>query len=70
MSMMRMPSNGLLPSSVRASVARPGGADRDGALGDLAWPRPRPSAVRYVRNFGPNPGNDYGGRLIAAWLDR
>jgi hypothetical protein len=24
----------------------------------------------YVRNFGPNPGNDYGGRLTAAWLER
>jgi peptide/nickel transport system substrate-binding protein len=24
----------------------------------------------YVRNFGPNLGNDYGGRLMAAWLDR
>jgi peptide/nickel transport system substrate-binding protein len=24
----------------------------------------------YVKNFGPNLGNDYGGRLVAAWLDR
>jgi peptide/nickel transport system substrate-binding protein len=24
----------------------------------------------YVRNFGPNVGNDYGGRLLAAWLER
>jgi hypothetical protein len=24
----------------------------------------------YVRNFMPNIGNDYGGRLMAAWLDR
>ena len=24
----------------------------------------------YVRNFGPNLGNDYGGRLMASWLDR
>jgi len=24
----------------------------------------------YVKNFGPNLGNDYGGRLMAAWLDR
>lgn len=24
----------------------------------------------YVRNFGPNLGNDYGGRLVAAWIDR
>jgi hypothetical protein len=24
----------------------------------------------YVRNFGPNFGWDYGGRLIVAWLDR
>jgi peptide/nickel transport system substrate-binding protein len=24
----------------------------------------------YVRNFGPNLGNDYGGRLTEAWLDR
>ena len=24
----------------------------------------------YVRNFGPNIGHDYGGRLMAAWLDR
>lgn len=24
----------------------------------------------YVRDFGPNLGNDYGGRLAAAWLDR
>src|SRR5262249_49277984 len=23
-----------------------------------------------VKNFGPNLGNDYGGRLMAAWLDR
>ena len=22
-----------------------------------------------VRNFGPNLGNDYGGRLVGAWLD-
>jgi ABC-type transport system substrate-binding protein len=25
---------------------------------------------RAVRNFGPNVGDDYGGRLVAAWLDR
>jgi peptide/nickel transport system substrate-binding protein len=24
----------------------------------------------YVKNFGPNLGNDYGGRLMVAWLDR
>jgi peptide/nickel transport system substrate-binding protein len=24
----------------------------------------------YVKNFAPNLGNDYGGRLMAAWLDR
>ena len=24
----------------------------------------------YVKNFMPNIGNDYGGRLMAAWLDR
>ena len=24
----------------------------------------------HVRNFAPNLGNDYGGRLMAAWLDR
>jgi len=24
----------------------------------------------YVKNFGPNLGNDYGGRLMTAWLDR
>ena len=24
----------------------------------------------HVRNFAPNVGNDYGGRLVAAWLDR
>ena len=24
----------------------------------------------YVRNFAPNFGHDYGGRLMAAWLDR
>jgi hypothetical protein len=23
-----------------------------------------------VRNFGPNLGNDYGGRLTGAWLER
>ena len=23
-----------------------------------------------LRNFGPNLGYDYGGRLLAAWLDR
>jgi len=25
---------------------------------------------RHVKNFGPNIGHDYGGRLMAAWLDR
>ena len=35
-----------------------------------------PSAVavvaweRHVRDFAPNFGHDYGGRLVAAWLDR
>jgi hypothetical protein len=24
----------------------------------------------YVKNFAPNLSNDYGGRLMAAWLDR
>jgi ABC-type transport system substrate-binding protein len=24
----------------------------------------------YVKNFAPNIGHDYGGRLMAAWLDR
>lgn len=24
----------------------------------------------YVKNFAPNLGNDYGGRLMTAWLDR
>jgi peptide/nickel transport system substrate-binding protein len=24
----------------------------------------------YVKNYGPNVGHDYGGRLMAAWLDR
>ncbi|MGH7356676.1 MAG: hypothetical protein ACRELS_19135, partial [Candidatus Rokuibacteriota bacterium] len=24
----------------------------------------------YVKNFGPNFGHDYGGRLMAAWLDK
>ena len=24
----------------------------------------------YVKNFSPNLGHDYGGRLMAAWLDR
>jgi hypothetical protein len=24
----------------------------------------------YVKNFSPNIGHDYGGRLMAAWLDR
>jgi ABC-type transport system substrate-binding protein len=24
----------------------------------------------YVKNFMPNVGNDYGGRLMAAWLDK
>ena len=24
----------------------------------------------YVKNFGPNIGHDYGGRLIVAWLDQ
>jgi len=24
----------------------------------------------YVKNFAPNLGHDYGGRLMAAWLDR
>ena len=24
----------------------------------------------YVKNFMPNIGNDYGGRLMSAWLDR
>jgi peptide/nickel transport system substrate-binding protein len=35
---------------------------------------PSPTVVSawepYVRNFAPNLGNDYGGRLVAAWLDR
>jgi hypothetical protein len=24
----------------------------------------------YVKNWGPNNGFDYGGRMMAAWLDR
>ena len=24
----------------------------------------------YIRNFAPNLGHDYGGRLVAAWLDK
>ena len=24
----------------------------------------------YVKNFGPNIGHDYGGRLMVTWLDR
>jgi len=24
----------------------------------------------YVKNFGPNIGHDYGGRLMVAWLDK
>jgi ABC-type transport system substrate-binding protein len=34
-------------------------------------PSPRVVAAweAHVRNFGPNLGNDYGGRLMAAWLD-
>ena len=24
----------------------------------------------YVKNFAPNFGHDYGGRLMAAWLDK
>ena len=24
----------------------------------------------HVKNFAPNFGHDYGGRLVAAWLDR
>jgi ABC-type transport system substrate-binding protein len=24
----------------------------------------------YVKNFGPNIGHDYGGRMMAAWLDK
>ena len=35
---------------------------------------PSPTVVSawepYVKNFAPNLGNDYGGRLVAAWLDR
>ena len=35
---------------------------------------PSPSAVAawepYVKNFAPNIGHDYGGRLMVAWLDR
>jgi hypothetical protein len=35
---------------------------------------PSPHAVAawdsHVRNFGPNFGFDYGGRLMAVWLDR
>jgi peptide/nickel transport system substrate-binding protein len=35
---------------------------------------PSPSAVSawepYVKNFAPNIGHDYGGRLMVAWLDR
>jgi ABC-type transport system substrate-binding protein len=38
----------------------------------LYGPSPRVVAAweGYVRNFAPNLGNDYGGRLVAAWLDR
>jgi hypothetical protein len=25
---------------------------------------------RALKNYGPNLGYDYGGRLLAAWLDR
>jgi len=24
----------------------------------------------YVKNFSPNIGHDYGGRLMVAWMDR
>ena len=24
----------------------------------------------YVKNFGPNFGHDYGGRLMVAWIDK
>jgi len=30
----------------------------------------RPAWDRGVRNFAPNVGDDYGGRLLTAWLDR
>ena len=26
--------------------------------------------TRYIKNFGPNNGFDYGGRLMAAWIDK
>ena len=39
-------------------------ASAGGTILDLGGAKP------HVRNFGPNIGHDYGGRLMAAWLDR
>ena len=33
-------------------------------------PRPYVAWEPYVKNFSPNIGHDYGGRLMAAWLDK
>ncbi|MBI4240119.1 MAG: ABC transporter substrate-binding protein [Candidatus Rokubacteria bacterium] len=33
-------------------------------------PKPLVAWEPYVKNFGPNFGHDYGGRLMVAWLDR
>ena len=36
-----------------------------------SWtPKPLVAWEPYVKNFGPNFGHDYGGRLMVAWLDR
>jgi len=33
-------------------------------------PKPLVAWEPYVKNFGPNFGHDYGGRLMVAWLDK
>ena len=44
------------------------------AAGRTTASEPSVSAVGawmpYVKNFGPNIGHDYGGRLMVAWLDK
>lgn len=46
-----------------AGAALGAGAVDDRLLVVSAW-------EPYVRNFAPNIGNDYGGRLMNVWLDK
>ena len=44
----------MLARPMSVAIVAHGAVDRFGAL----------------ENCGPNPGDDYGGRLVTAWLDR